>query len=138
MKQLHVFFCSLVFVIIIPMKKVRIIIAALAILMGGSLFAQNVITSDNISITINGTTTREQLWQLRQDMQVQGIDFQYTPRFDNERKLISIQYTVKRADGTLLGTAGNDQLANPAQNSKIVLAKENDKFVSTCVGNCPN
>lgn len=138
MKQLPVFFCSLVFVIIIPMKKVRIIIAALAILMGGSLFAQNVITSDNISITINGTTTREQLWQLRQDMQVQGIDFQYTPRFDNERKLISIQYTVKRADGTLLGTAGNDQLANPAQNSKIVLTKENDKFVSTCVGNCPN
>jgi uncharacterized protein YxeA len=120
------------------MKKVRIIIAALAILMGGSLFAQNVITSDNISIIINGTTTREQLWQLRQDMQVQGIDFQYTPRFDNERKLISIQYTVKRADGTLLGTAGNDQLANPAQNSKIVLTKENDKFVSTCVGNCPN
>ncbi len=138
MKQLPVFFCSLVFVIIIPMKKVRIIIAALAILMGGSLFAQNVITSDNISITINGTTTREQLWQLRQDMQVQGIDFQYTPRFDNERKLISIQYTVKRADGTLLGTAGNDQLANPAQNSKIVLTKENDKFVSTCLGNCPN
>ncbi len=138
MKQLTVFFCSLVFVIIIPMKKVRIILAALAILMGGSLFAQNVITSDNISITINGTTTREQLWQLRQDMQVQGIDFQYTPRFDNERKLISIQYTVKRADGTLLGTAGNDQLANPAQNSKIVLTKENDKFVSTCVGNCPN
>ncbi len=138
MKQLPVFFCSLVFVIIIPMKKVRIIIAALAILMGGSLFAQNVITSDNISITINGTTTREQLWQLRQDMQVQGIDFQYTPRFDNERKLISIQYTVKRADGTLLGTAGNDQLANPAQNSKIVLTKENEKFVSTCVGNCPN
>jgi hypothetical protein len=138
MKQLPVFFCSLVLVIIIPMKKVRIIIAALAILMGGSLFAQNVITSDNISITINGTTTREQLWQLRQDMQVQGIDFQYTPRFDNERKLISIQYTVKRADGTLLGTAGNDQLANPAQNSKIVLTKENDKFVSTCVGNCPN
>ena len=138
MKQLPVFFCSLVFVIIIPMKKVRIIIAALAILMGGTLFAQNVITSDNISITINGTTTREQLWQLRQDMQVQGIDFQYTPRFDNERKLISIQYTVKRADGTLLGTAGNDQLANPAQNSKIVLTKENDKFVSTCVGNCPN
>jgi len=138
MKQLPVFFCSHVFVIIIPMKKVRIIIAALAILMGGSLFAQNVITSDNISITINGTTTREQLWQLRQDMQVQGIDFQYTPRFDNERKLISIQYTVKRADGTLLGTAGNDQLANPAQNSKIVLTKENDKFVSTCVGNCPN
>ena len=138
MKQLPVFFCSLVLVIIIPMKKVRIIIAALAILMGGSLFAQNVITSDNISITINGTTTREQLWQLRQDMQVQGIDFQYTPRFDNERKLISIQYTVKRADGTLLGTARNDQLANPAQNSKIVLTKENDKFVSTCVGNCPN
>jgi hypothetical protein len=138
MKQLPVFFCSLVFVIIIPMKKVRIIIAALAILMGGSLFAQNVITSDNISITINGTTTREQLWQLRQDMQVQGIDFQYTPRFDNERKLISIQYTVKRADGTLLGTAGNDQLANPAQKSKIVLTKENEKFVSTCVGNCPN
>lgn len=138
MKQLPVFFCSLVFVIIIPMKKVRIIIAALAILMGGSLFAQNVITSDNISITINGTTTREQLWQLRQDMQVQGIDFQYTPRFDNERKLISIQYTVKRADGTLLGTAGNDQLANQAQNSKIVLTKENEKFVSTCVGNCPN
>jgi len=138
MKQLPVFFCSLVLVIIIPMKKVRIIIAALAILMGGSLFAQNVITSDNISITINGTTTREQLWQLRQDMQVQGIDFQYTPRFDNERKLISIQYTVKRADGTLLGSAGNDQLANPAQNSKIVLTKENDKFVSTCVGNCPN
>ena len=138
MKQLPVFFCSLVSVIIIPMKKVRIIIADLAILMGGSLFAQNVITSDNISITINGTTTREQLWQLRQDMQVQGIDFQYTPRFDNERKLISIQYTVKRADGTLLGTAGNDQLANPAQNSKIVLTKENDKFVSTCVGNCPN
>ena len=138
MKQLPVFFCSLVSVIIIQMKKVRIIIAALAILMGGSLFAQNVITSDNISIIINGTTTREQLWQLRQDMQVQGIDFQYTPRFDNERKLISIQYTVKRADGTLLGTAGNDQLANPAQNSKIVLTKENDKFVSTCVGNCPN
>lgn len=138
MKQLPTFFRSLVVVITISMKKVRIIIASLAILMSGSLFAQNVITSENISITINGTTSREQLWQLRQDLQAQGVDFQYTPRFDNERKLISIQYTVKRADGTLLGTAGNDQLANPSQNSKIVLTKENDKFVSTCVGNCPN
>ncbi|MFZ4785541.1 MAG: hypothetical protein ACOYLH_08690 [Flavobacteriales bacterium] len=118
------------------MNKVKTLLTALALFAGTALFAQNTITADEVNITITSETSREQLWQLRQEMQVQGIDFLYTPRFDNNRKLIGIEYTVKRSDGTVLGTASNNQLMNPNASSKIILAKQNNKFEATCIGTC--
>lgn len=118
------------------MNKVKTLLTAVALLAGTALFAQNTITADAVNVTITGETSREQLWQLRQDLQAQGIDFQYTPRFDNNRKLIGIEYSVKRADGTVLGTASNNQMMNPNASSKIILTKENNKFEATCIGTC--
>jgi hypothetical protein len=49
---------------------------------------------------------------------------------------MSIQYTVKRNDGELLGTAGNNNLLAPNQRTKITLNKQGNNFVAACIGSC--
>ncbi len=118
------------------MKKFAFLFVLFLVLTGSSAFAQNIITESQISVTITKDTSREQLWQIHQDLKVQGIDFNYTPRFDSQFKLMSIQYTVKRNDGEVLGTAGNNNLLAPNQRTKITLNKQGNNFVATCIGNC--
>ena len=48
------------------------LLTVLMICLGSVVFAQS---SDNVDVTINGQTSREQLAQLRKDLNTQGILF---------------------------------------------------------------
>ncbi|MFM7233472.1 MAG: hypothetical protein ACKO7B_18840 [Flavobacteriales bacterium] len=83
------------------------ILAALMLCIGTAVFAQS---SNTIDITINGQTSREQLAQMRKDLQAQGILFNYAPQFDNQRRLTAIQYKVSTADNVQIGEGGHSAL----------------------------
>ena len=89
------------------------LLTALLICLGTTLFAQS---STTIDVTINGQTSREQLAQMRRDLQAQGIFFNYSPRFDNERRLVAIQYKVSTNDQVLLGEGGHADLQHAGAN----------------------
>ena len=82
-------------------------LTALLLCLGTALFAQS---SNTIDVTINGQTSREQLAQLRKDLQVQGVLFNYAPQFDNERRLTSIRYKVSTSENVLIGEGSHSAL----------------------------
>jgi hypothetical protein len=77
------------------MKSLRILLTAICVTAGLSLFAQNTITQELVNISISGETTREELMYLRNDLQQVGVNFEYSPRFDGNRHLVGIEFTVK-------------------------------------------
>lgn len=89
------------------------LLTALFLFFGMSVFAQS---ANTIDITINGQTSREQLAQLRTDLQAQGVIFSYAPQFDNQRRLISIQYKVSTSDNTPIGEGGHSALQQNGAN----------------------
>ncbi len=98
--------------------------------------AQQVITSEEVKVGITGETSREDLMHLRQDMLVQGVDFQYNPVFDMQRKLIGISVMVKA--GEVEGQAEVKDLNQPGKAMVIHLQKNTEgKFAITCLGKCP-
>ena len=88
-------------------------LTALLLCIGTAIFAQS---SNTIDVTINGQTSREQLAQMRKDLQVQGVIFNYAPQFDNERRLTAIQYKVSTADNVLIGEGGHSALQQSGAN----------------------
>ena len=92
------------------------LLTVLIICLGSVVFAQS---SDNVDVTINGQTSREQLAQLRKDLNTQGILFNYAPQFDNERRLISIQYKFSTADNVLIGQGSHEALQQAGANVMI-------------------
>jgi hypothetical protein len=111
------------------MKTLRSLLVAAALIMGSSVMAQNIVTSNEVNITLSSTTTREQLFQLRNDMIAQGLDFQYTPKFDANRNLIGISYSVRATTGGLVVCQSNSNVNLTATSAHIHLVKQNGKFV---------
>jgi hypothetical protein len=89
------------------------IITALLLCIGTAVFAQS---TNTIDVTITGQTSREQLAQLRKDLQVQGIMFNYAPQFDNQRRLTAIQYKVSTAENVLIGEGSHTALQQAGAN----------------------
>jgi hypothetical protein len=92
------------------------LITAILVCVSTILFAQ---TTGNVDVTINGQTTREQLAQLRKDLQLQGIIFNYAPQFDNERHLLSLQYKFSSSENVLIGEGSHEALQQPGANVTI-------------------
>lgn len=115
------------------MKRILAIFAIFAALTSG---AQNIITSDNISVEINGETTREALNTLLGELSAQGINFTYSPQFDNTRKLVAISYRIALSNGTILGEVKQVGLAAPGSKTKFTLAKQDGVFKVTCLDKC--
>jgi len=111
------------------MKTLRSLLVAAALTIGTSVMAQNIITSNEVSLTLSTTTTREQLFQLRNDLIAQGLDFQYTPQFDANRTLIGITYSVRTTTGGLVVCKSNNNVNLTATSAHIHLVKQNGKFV---------
>jgi hypothetical protein len=82
--------------------QVKNLFALVLALMTFNAFAQS---NNPIQITINGQTDRGALWQIHEDLKVQGLNFIYTPEFDNQRRLTKLSYSIK-------DSAGNDIIAN--------------------------
>jgi len=83
------------------MKTIKLVLFAATFFFGTVAFGQNIITSNEVNVTINAETSREQLFQLRNELLAVGMDFQYTPQFDQNRKLISISYAVRSTSGNI-------------------------------------
>jgi|JI10StandDraft_1071094.scaffolds.fasta_scaffold83931_4 ABC-type lipoprotein release transport system permease subunit len=99
------------------MKSIKLIIVALMLMAGVSMSAQNTITATEAHITINGQTTRENLAQIKSDLNAQGIVFNYAPDFDGQRRLVGLRYSVITNNGELTGEGYHKTLQNP--NSKV-------------------
>ncbi len=89
------------------------LITALLVCASSILFAQ---TTGNVDVTISGQTTREQLAQMRKDLQLQGIVFNYAPQFDQERRLLSLQYRFSTTDNAVIGEGSHEALQQPGAN----------------------
>ena len=111
------------------MKTLRSLLVAAALVLGSSVMAQNIVSSNEVNLTLSSTTTREQLFQLRNDMIAQGLDFQYTPQFDSNRNLIGISYAVRTTTGGLVVCQSNNTVNLTASAAHIHLVKQNGKFV---------
>ena len=72
--------------------QVKNLFALVLALITFNAFAQS---NTPIQITINGQTDRGALWQIHEDLKVQGLNFIYTPEFDNQRRLTKLSYSIK-------------------------------------------
>jgi hypothetical protein len=77
------------------MKTLRLIIASVALFAGLNSSAQNTISQELVNVTISSETSREDLMYLRKDLLAVGVNFDYSPTFDNNRRLMSIEFSVK-------------------------------------------
>jgi hypothetical protein len=112
------------------MKMLRTLLFTICFAAGFSAFAQNTITSTEAHITITGATSRQDLATLRSDLLAQGIDFRYTPNFDAERNLISLDFTVTANDGAVSGSAMNMNMKNPNATIVFHINKTNNTCTS--------
>ncbi len=118
------------------MKKLAFLLALALVTISGTLSAQNTITAENIQVNISAATSREDLSAIRTQCLEQGIEFNYTPRFNQNRQLTGIAFILKRTGGDLLGQTGMIELTVPNSKASFRLHKENNKFVADCIGSC--
>ena len=59
------------------MKTLRVLFMLCIVALTLPSVAQNIITNDEVFVTISGETTREELAEIRQQLLQAGIDFQY-------------------------------------------------------------
>ena len=111
------------------MKTLRSLLVVAALTVGTTVMAQNIVSSTEVNLTLSTTTTREQLFQLREEMIAQGLDFQYTPQFDANRALIGIAYSVRTTTGGVVICQSNNNVNLTAAAAHIHLVKQNGNFV---------
>jgi hypothetical protein len=113
------------------MKSVKFFLVALCALAFGEVFGQNTISADVVDVTINGQTTREELALLNKEMRAQGLVFNYKPQFDNDRRLLSLQYKVTTTDNTIIGTGGHETLQTAGAKVRFQIAVPTKAFTET-------
>lgn len=116
--------------------KMKRVLAIIALFAGLSAGAQNIITAENISIEITNETSREALGTMRNDLSAQGINFTYSPQFDNNRRLVAISYRIALASGPVLGEIKQATVNAPGSKTKFTLAKQDGVFKVTCLDKC--
>ncbi len=114
----------------------KIVFVALVLIV--SAFNSDVVaqssTEENVNLTISTETSREQLWEMRNDLAEQGINFKYEPKFDNDRVLIGIKVLVQTNDG--FNAEYNVEHFSEGQVVKIIRNYEENASVPFCVGPC--
>jgi ABC-type hemin transport system substrate-binding protein len=119
------------------MKIIRIALVAAACFTGSIAFSQNIVTNEQIQVTINGTTSREELGNLRYQLEALGIEFHYLPQFNNERKLTGIHYKLRHIGQETYFTE-QDQQGMQTQHTytKFTFNKVNNQWNLVCAGTC--
>lgn len=113
------------------MKSVKFFLVALCTLAIGEVFGQKTISAEVVDVTISGQTTREELALLNKEMRAQGLVFNYIPQFDNDRKLLSLQYKVTTTDNTVIGTGGHEALQSEGAKVRFQIAVPTKTFTET-------
>jgi len=119
------------------MKIIRIALVAAACFTGSVAFSQNIVNNEQVQVTINGTTSREDLGNLRYQLEALGIEFNYHPQFDNERKLTGIHYKLRYIGQETYFTE-QDQQGMQSQHTftKFHLNKVGNNWNLVCAGAC--
>lgn len=81
------------------MKK--ILIAAFMMFSISALQAQISITDTEVRLTVDNTTTRNELLDMRNTLAEQNIDFRYTEVAWNDDQLLRIKMQIKSPDGRI-------------------------------------
>jgi len=119
------------------MKLIQTLLITGALLLGGSAMAQNIVTAEQVQVTINGSTTRESLAQMRQDLQAVGLEFRYQPQFDNDRHLTGISFMIHDlTSGQEFGGASEDNFMNPSKYTSFRMTKAEGAWATQCFGVC--
>jgi hypothetical protein len=113
------------------MKSVKFFLVALCTMAFGEIFGQKTISAEAIDVTINGQTTREELALINKEMRAQGLVFNYKPQFDNDRKLLSLQYKITTTDNTIIGTGGHETLQTAGAKVRFQIAVPTKAFTET-------
>jgi len=116
------------------MNVIKSILLVIFMIGGLAMSAQNIITSTQANVTIDHTTTRESLVQLRTELLAQGIDFRYMPKFDNQRQITSISFTITANDGAITGSGEHHALKNPNASLSFILNKTAGTFTVNSIG----
>lgn len=97
------------------------------------LMAQDDASSD-IIIMIDNQTTRQQLWEMRQELAESNINFMYQPEFSPSRQLTAIKVEVTTEDGF----SGNYESSLMDDNQKVYIIRKFSADADTpfCVGDC--
>ncbi|MFN0033040.1 MAG: hypothetical protein ACKVOR_12845 [Flavobacteriales bacterium] len=117
------------------MKIFKTLLLAVCLASTTGIVAQNTITATEAHVTINSTTTREQLAQLRTDLLAQGIDFRYNPQFDGQRNIVSITFTITANEGAVTGTGEHKMLKNTNASITFHVNKTDGTFNVETVAN---
>jgi hypothetical protein len=119
------------------MNFIKTAIAVVALMASAEAFAQNTINNEQVNVTINGLTSREELAVLSQQLRPLGVDFKYHPTFDNNRRLTAINYRLLLSGSTTpLAENAIDGLQLSNASLQFKLSKQNNSWVLLCSGNC--
>jgi hypothetical protein len=119
------------------MKLIRFALFAFFLCAGSAVMAQNTVSAENVNVTINGTTTREALAELRVSLEQVGIRFWYEPSFDGNRNLLGIHYQLTDiASGAVIGAHEMHNFNNPTVKTTFRVGKTGGAWTAECVGNC--
>lgn len=116
------------------MNKIKTLLIAFFLGCTFAISAQNNITSTEAHFAINGSTSREGLVELRTQLLAQGFDFRYSPKFDNQRHLVGIKYTITANDGALHGEGEHMALHNQNASITIHMNKSAGTYTADKVG----
>jgi len=111
--------------IVIKLNLMKHLLLFVALVFGTQVWAQSA-TSQNINIT--GQTDRAALWQIHQDLKLEGLNFNYNPEFNSDRKLKSISYVISDAEGNTIEKIDAFVFATSQSQVQIRLKKKNGKW----------
>lgn len=119
------------------MKLIRTVLFSLALVAGIDAYSQQTVTSTEVNVLINGSTSRMDLAQLRTNLDEVGIEFWYNPQFDGQRNLLGLSYRLTdSATQTVLGEAEVSELQNSSNRTAFILSKSGSSWTAQCVGTC--
>jgi hypothetical protein len=113
--------------IVIKLKLMKHLLLIVAFAFSAQMWAQNA-TSQNINIS--GQTDRAALWQIHQDMKLEGLNFNYNPEFNSDRTLKSISYVIMDAQGNTIDKIDSFVFGSTGTQIQIRLKKKNGKWVT--------
>ncbi len=88
---------------------------------------------NEITVTIDGNTSRMDLIQIRTALLEQGVDFKYDMQFNESTRLKSINFTLELTPGVNACNGQHNQLQNQGAKIEMVINRNNGTCQVTSV-----
>jgi hypothetical protein len=112
----------------------RHLLASILLTFALGLTLDSAAQSQDVNVAISNETSREQLWEIRNDLAAEGLNFEYHPLFNNERVLTGITIKVSNNDGQVLSY--EDTTLTDGEVIKVIRTTGDNDEVNFCVGLC--